>query len=312
MPKPYSQDLRERVIAAVVGGQTRHAAAAQFKVSVSSAVRWVQRWLAAGEVAAKPTGGSISPLEEHEAELRALVKAQPDLTLDEFCAVLRERQIATSRVLLHRFFGRHELSFKKTLHASEQERADVAEQRDRWRRDQPSLDPARLIFIDETGTSTNMVRIRGRSPRGTRLIGRVPHGHWKITTFVAGLRSGEIVAPFVIDRLMNSAIFLTYVQRCLVPALSEGDIVVMDNLKPHKAAGVREAIAAAGASLLCLPPYSPDLDPIEQVFAKLKAELRKAAERSIDALWRRIGILLDNFSPHECAAYLRHAGYAAS
>ena len=185
----------------------------------------------------------------------------------------------------------------------------MAEARERWRQDQPSLDPAHLIFIDETGTSTNMVRSRGRSRRGTRLVDRVPHGHWKITTFVAGLRCGEIAAPFVIDRPMNSVIFLTYVQRCLVPCLKQGDIVVMDNLKPHKAKGVREAIEAAGAKLLYLPPYSPDLNPIELAFAKLKALLRKAAERSMEALWTRIGELLDHFTADECAAYLRHDGY---
>ena len=187
----------------------------------------------------------------------------------------------------------------------------MAEQRERWRQDQPELDPARLVFIDETGTSTTMTRTRGRSRRGTRLVGRVPHGHWKITTFVAGLRCDEIAAPFVIDQPMNSAIFLTYVHRCLVPSLRQGDIVVMDNLKPHKAKGVREAIEAAGAALLYLPPYSPDLNPIEQAFAKLKALLRKAAERSIEALWTRIGTLLDDFTPQECAAYLRHDGYGA-
>lgn len=188
----------------------------------------------------------------------------------------------------------------------------MAEARERWRRDQPSLDPARLVFIDETGTSTNMIRTRGRARRGARLVDHVPHGHWKITTFVAGLRCGEIAAPFVIDRPMNSAIFLTYVKRCLVPTLKQGDIVIMDNLKPHKAAGVREAIEAAGAKILYLPPYSPDLNPIELFFAKLKAMLRKAAERSIDTLWTTIGKLLDAFTADECLAYVRHAGYSAT
>ena len=130
----------------------------------------------------------------------------------------------------------------------------MAGARELWRQDQPSLDPARLVFIDETGTTTNMVRRRGRSRRGARLVGRVPHGHWKVTTFVAGLRQDEITAPFVIDQPMNSVIFLAYVTQCLAPALRQGDIVVMDNLKPHKAAGVREAIEAAGAKLLYLPP----------------------------------------------------------
>ena len=195
------------------------------------------------------------------------------------------------------------------MHASEQQRADVAQARERWRQDQPSLDPARLVFIDETGTSTNMARTRGRSQRGTRLIGLVPHGHWKITTFLAGLRCDRITAPFVIDRPMNSAIFLAYVRQCLVPTLNPGDIVVMDNLKPHKAKGVREAIEAAGATVRYLPPYSPDLNPIEMLFAKLKALLRKAAQRSIETLWQCIGKLLDAFPPTECAAYLRHDGY---
>jgi transposase len=187
----------------------------------------------------------------------------------------------------------------------------VAEARERWRQDQTSFDPAKLVFIDETGTSTNMARTRGRARRGARLIGRVPHGHWKITTFVAGLRCDEITAPFVIDRPMNGAIFLAYVRQCLVPTLAQGDVVVMDNLSSHKVAGVREAIEAAGATLRYLPPYSPDLNPIELLFAKLKALLRKAAERSIEALWDRIGKLLDAFASQECANYFRHDGYAA-
>ena len=187
----------------------------------------------------------------------------------------------------------------------------MAAARQRWREDQPSLDPARLVFIDETGTSTNMTRLRGRGRRGARVVGRVPHGHWKITTFVAGLRCGAVTAPFVIDRPMNGPIFRTYLERCLIPTLTPGDIVIMDNLSAHKVAGVREALEAAGAKLVYLPPYSPDLNPIEQLFAKLKALLRKAAARSIEALWTTIGHLLDAFSPEECANYLRHAGYAS-
>jgi transposase len=201
-------------------------------------------------------------------------------------------------------------ALKKILHASEQERTDVAEARQRWKEEQPALDPARLVFIDETATSTNMARLRGRCRRGERLVGRVPHGHWKISTFVAGLRCDAVTAPFVIDRPMNGAIFRAYLEHCLIPTLAPGDIVIMDNLPAHKVAGVRDAIEAAGARLAYLPPYSPDFNPIEQFFAKLKALLRKAAERSIEALWDRIGQLLDAFSPEECANYLRNAGYA--
>lgn len=179
-----------------------------------------------------------------------------------------------------------------------------------WRETQARLDPARLVFIDETGTATDMAPLRGWCRRGARLIGKVPHGHWKTTTFVAGLRCDGIAAPFVVDCPMNGTIFRTYVERCLVPELKRGDIVVMDNLAAHKVAGIRDAIQAAGASLLYLPPYSPDLNPIEQLFSKLKALLRKAAARSIDALWSAIGQLLDAFHPHEYANYFRNAGYA--
>ena len=157
-----------------------------------------------------------------------------------------------------------------------------------------------------------MARLRGRCRRGARLIAKVPHGHWQTTTFVAGLRDQGIAAPFVIDCPMNGAIFLTYVGRCLVPTLAPGDIVVMDNLASHKVAGVRAAIEAAGATLLYLPPYSPDFNPIEQAFAKLKALLRKAAARSLDALWAKIGACLDAFTPQECANYFRNVGYAST
>lgn len=179
-----------------------------------------------------------------------------------------------------------------------------------WAQNRATFDPEHLVFIDETGTATNMARQRGRAPRGERLIGKVPHGHWKTTTFVAALRSTALTAPCVIDGPMNGNAFLAYVEQILAPSLTPGDIVVMDNLAAHKVPGVREAIEAAGASLLHLPPYSPDFNPIEQLFAKLKALLRKASERSVEALWNRIAHLLDAFTPPECANYFRHAGYA--
>jgi transposase len=196
------------------------------------------------------------------------------------------------------------------VHAAEQERPDVAAARAVWRAEQADLDPARLVFIDETGTSTAMARLRGRARRGRRVVGRVPWGHWKTMTFVAGLRHNAITAPFVIDRAMTGAIFVEYLRQCLVPTLLPGDIVIMDNLPAHKGAAVRQIIEAAGAELQYLPPYSPDLNPIEQGFAKLKAHLRKAQERSIDALWQRIGKLLDLFSPSECANFFANSGYA--
>ena len=197
------------------------------------------------------------------------------------------------------------------MHASEQLRADVAEARAAWKAAQPALDPAKLVFVDETGTNTQMTRLRGRCAKGARLVDRVPHGHWKTTTFVAGMRSDAITAPLVVDRPMNGAIFTAWLEQSLAPTLGKGDTVIMDNLPAHKIARVREIIEAAGARLLYLPPYSPDLNPIEMMFAKLKALLRKFKERTVNALWDRIGIVLDEFSPKECANYFRHDGYGA-
>jgi transposase len=168
-----------------------------------------------------------------------------------------------------------------------------------------------LVFIDETWASTNMARHYGRAPRGQRLRAGIPHGHWKTTTFVAGLRLTGMMAPFVLDGSMNRSAFLAYVSQVLVPELKPGDVVILDNLPAHKGSKVCEAIEAAGAKLLYLPPYSPDLNPIENAFAKLKALLRRAAERTVEGLWCLIGKLIDTFSPHECANYFAAAGYDA-
>jgi transposase len=168
------------------------------------------------------------------------------------------------------------------------------------------------VFVDETGATTNMARRYGRGPRGKRVDGPVPQGHWKSTTFVGGLTSRGFVAPYVTDGAMNGAIFKGWTEQMLAPALRPGDIVIMDNLPAHKVAGVREAIEARGAELRYLPPYSPDLNPIEQAFAKLKALLRKAAERTKDGLWTAIGQLLNLFPPAECGNYLVNSGYPRS
>jgi transposase len=188
----------------------------------------------------------------------------------------------------------------------------VARARARWRAGMPELDPDRLVFVDETWASTNMTRRYGRSPSGVRLVMPVPHGHWKTTTFVAGLRATELVAPTVVDGAINGDLFEAYVRQQLVPVLRAGDVVVMDNLAVHKRAGVRQAIEGAGGTLMLLPPYSPDLNPIEQAFAKLKALLRKAGERTVEGLWRLLGRLLDEFTPEECRNFLSHCGYRAT
>ena len=176
-------------------------------------------------------------------------------------------------------------------------------------REQGLLNPARLVFIDETSTNTSMTRLRGRAPRGERLVSHAPLGQWKMITFVGGLRQRGVAAPFVIDGALNGPIFLTYVRQCLVPTLKRGDIVLMDNLPVHKVAGVEAAIKGAGAALIYLPKYSPDLNPIELAFSKLKAHLRRAAERTVPSLMRRIGRIVGEFSARECRNFFRKAGY---
>jgi transposase len=198
---------------------------------------------------------------------------------------------------------------KKSAHAAEQDHPDILKQRQDWCDARPGLDPERLVFIDETWASTNMARQRGRAPKGERLRAAIPHGHWKTTTFVAGLRLTGMVAPMVLDGPINRDAFQAYVDQVLVPELSPGDVVVMDNLSSHKGAQVRQAIEAIGASLLYLPPYSPDFNPIENAFSKLKALLRKAAERTVNGLWNTIGHIIDLFCPRECANFFSAAGY---
>lgn len=198
---------------------------------------------------------------------------------------------------------------KKSQRAAEQDRPDVAAARAEWRANQAELDPERLVFIDETGAATNMTRRYGRCPRGQRLVAGVPWGHWKTTTFVAALSVAGVAAPCVLDGPMNGDSFRAYVEQCLAPTLRPGQIVIMDNLASHKVAGVRQAIENAGCPLRYLPSYSPDLNPIEQFFAKLKALLRKAAARTVDALIAAIADALTKLSPQECANYIANLGY---
>jgi transposase len=195
------------------------------------------------------------------------------------------------------------------LRASEQDRPDVARHRSRWRVWQRYMDGERFVFIDETGATTAMPRLYGWGPKGERLVDAAPYGHWKTTTVVAGLRASGVIAPFVLDGPMTGEAFRAYVEQVLAPELEPGDAVVMDNLSPHKVAGVKEAIRAAGASVLYLPSYSPDFNPIEQRFAKFKSLLRTAAARTQTVLWETIGTLLDAFKPVECQNYIVNSGY---
>ncbi|ACO79187.1 transposase [Azotobacter vinelandii CA] len=204
--------------------------------------------------------------------------------------------------------ARHDVQ-KKTAQAAEQQRPDVQAARQGWIEEQSGFDWRKLIFVDETAASTNLARLRGWAPRGERCRAAIPHGHWKTTTFTAGLRLDGLSAPLVLDGAMNGPVFLAYVGQVLVPELTPGDIVVMDNLPAHKVAGVRQAIEGAGATLRYLPPYSPDLNPIEMAFSKLKALLRKAAARTVPELWQSIGEAIAQFSAQDCRHYFEAAGY---
>jgi transposase len=194
--------------------------------------------------------------------------------------------------------------------ASERDRPDIARRRAQWTKYQGRIEAERLVFIDETWTKTNMAPLRGWAPRGMRLKAKVPHGRWKTTTFIAALRHDRIDAPWVLDGPIDGESFQTYIAKALLPTLKPGDIVIMDNLGSHKGNLVRRLIRSAGAKLIFLPKYSPDLNPIEQVFAKLKHLLRKAAARTVEAVYAAIGRLLKAFTPQECANYFENAGYA--
>jgi transposase len=195
------------------------------------------------------------------------------------------------------------------IHAAEQDRPDVAERRAMWKVEQLGLDPRKLIFIDETWAKTNMTRLRGRAPIGQRLVEKVPHGHWKTTTLIAALDHRGIRCATTVDGPINGEVFIAFIHQVLTPKLRPGDLVVLDNLSAHKVAGVREAIASVGAEVVYLPPYSPDLNPIELAFSKLKQLMRSAKHRRMEDLWRDTQRMLDAITPSDAHNFYRHCGY---
>ena len=240
----------------------------------------------------------------------ARIAEKPDLTLR---ALLKELADGSwSAIMRSGIFSTTEgATFKKSF-ALRQVRPDIARRRERWKARQARIDPRRLVFIDETWAKTNMTRAHGRCARGQRLVAKAPFGKWRTLTFLAALRCDGLTAPCVIDGPINGASFRAYVEQVLAPILAPDDIVVMDNLGCHKGRAIRAAIRAAKAKLFFLPAYSPDLNPIEQAFAKMKTLLRKADARTIEQTWRTIGALLDCFTPTECANYFKNAGYASA
>ena len=310
-----SRDIREKVVKAIKGGMSRRQAAARFDVGPATAVRWAKRVETTGDVAPMKMGGDrrSQRIEAHAEFILKEIKTKPDTTIMELRDKLRERHgLSFGYGTVWRFLARHKITRKKkTGHASEQEREDVEASREAWFEGQLDLDPKKLVFIDETSISTSMARRFGWAPRGERCRAPIPFGHWKTTTFVAGLRVDRIDAPMTIEGALNGEAFLAYVEQVLAPTLSKGETVVMDNVPLHKVAGVSEAIAAKGASVLYLPAYSPDFDPIEKFFSKFKSILQRIAARTADALEAAVAEALRTVTPDECRNYFAASGYDA-
>lgn len=288
----YSLDLRERVVAAVEHQEgSLRAIARRFRVSLSFVTRLLQRRRQTGELGPKPHGGGRRPALDEVARqrLRELLRQQPDLTLAE----LRQRLgLSCSLVALWRTLRRLKITRKKKdLHHDERDRPDVQERRAEFAEDLAALDPERLVFVDESGATTVMTRTYGRAPVGERVPGAVP-GSWESLTVVAGMRLSGVVAPLAFPGAMDTPAFETWVAEGLVPELAPGDVVVWDNLGPHQSAVAQRAVEAAGATVLPLPPHSPDLSPIEELWSKVKGVLRTLAERTRQRLFGAIGTAL--------------------
>ncbi|MFO0992059.1 MAG: IS630 family transposase [Hyphomicrobiales bacterium] len=285
MTKPYPREMRLRAARFVKAGQSRNAVAKRLGVSVSCVVKWLLRHEATGSVKPGLVGGHRP--RKIIGEHRDWVAAGGDVTLQDLADGLAARGIKVDYRTMWNFV------------------------RDRWRKYQSRIDIRRLVFIDEAWTKTNMAPPRGWGAKVKRLVARVPHGHWTTQTFLAALRSDAITAPCLFDGPINGESFLRYVEQFLLPTLKSGDVVVMDNLGSHKADAIRQVIRSAGARLIYLPPYSPDLNPVEQAISKLKHALRKAKERSVEQVCDRIGEILKTSSSTDCRSYFVNAGYCS-
>ena len=317
MGKSSSSDLRVRIVGEIESGHSCRSAARRFGVSAATAVRLAQRKARTGSITPERQGRppGRGPLSAHADVLVSWVDAEGDITMPELAdRLFNAHGVKAHPASLSRLLLAHGFTVKKTLLASETDRADIVRARRVWQAHrQPWMKrrPERLVFIDETGTTTKMTRLRGRARRGQRLKMKAPFGHWGTQTFIAALRHDGLTAPWVIDRPMNREIFETYVETQLAPTLQRGDMVILDNLSSHKSEKAKAILKERGAWFLFLPPYSPDLNPIEMAFAKLKAHLRKAKARSIDDLWKAVGSICDLYTPEECWNYLKHDGYVA-
>lgn len=261
---------------ALAGGASCRPEAARFDLSVATVVRWGQRHRETGSVAPGKYGGhNRHTPEPHRDLVHRLVAARPDQPVRELREALAAHGIELNPESIRRFLHAEGLSFRKNECATEQDRPEIARRRARWRRHQKDIDPARLVFVDETWTKTGMAPLRGWGERGERLIGESPHGRWRTYTFLAALRSDRVEAPCLFDGPINGERFCAWVEQAPVPALKPGDVVLLDNLGSHKGKDVRRTIREAGEHLLFQPAYSPDLTPIEPLFSKLKHWLRR-------------------------------------
>lgn len=309
--RAYSDDLRERIVAAVErGDHSLRELARLFSVSLSCIVRLLQRQRRTGSVQPAPHKGGPAPKLDDAAHQRllALVREQPDATLAE----LRDRLgIACSLMTISRALQRHRVTRKKkTPHADEQDSPEVQAQRAAFDAKMADVDPQRLVFVDEMGANTAMTRTHGRAPAGERVFASAP-GRWENVTLIVGVRQGGVVAPLAFAGATDQMAFRTYVQEVLIPELRAGDVVVWDNLQPHKDAAVIEAIESAGACVERLPPYSPDKTPIEEMFSKAKGHLRSAAARTTATVIAAMGNALDLVTPKDIAGWFQdRASYA--
>jgi transposase len=308
----YSQKVRELVLDAYAEGFKTAAIAERFKISPSWARRVKQRWqeLKMRSAIEQKHGPDPKLTEADRLELANLVEQTPDATLKQ----LQERlQRPVSISTIFRALNDIKLAFKKkTVHASEQNRPDVKLKREEWEHCMPGLDLDKLIFFDEIGVNTKMIRLYGRCPKSQRLVDFAPAGHYSNSTLLSGMRLAGIVAPMLLDGAVNKETFATYIEQWMVPALEPGDILIIDNLPAHKSARVAAAVEGAGCSLVYLPSYSPDLNPIENMWSKVKASIRAAAARTREAVVEAVGIALHSVTRSDCLGYFTHCGYGDS
>lgn len=310
--RPYSTDLRERVAAAVDHREgSQREIARRFRVSLSFLVRLLQRRRDAGTLEPKPHGGGPPPGlgPDDQQRLAELIREQPDATLEQ----LKQRGGFTcSLKTLWLALRQRRLTLKKkSLHASEQDRPDVQEKRRCFRLEVRQIEPKRLVFVDETGVTTAMTPTYAWAPRGERAVGSAPAA-WETVTVIAALRLGGVRAPLAFPGATDTAAFQTYVDQALVPVLHKGDVVVLDNLKPHRVSGVAASIERAGARVLPLPPYSPDYTPIEEMYSKVKQFLRRVAARTKGDLYDALGEALKQVTPQDIMGWFKEAGLCAT